>query len=63
MMIKDWRGQKHTYKNPAVVKYDKDYFLPDGRVIPAGTEHKQWESANFGWCLWKDKDGTHLAKY
>lgn len=62
---KGWFGHKHTYKTPAMVTLDYDYYLPDGiNCIPAGTPHTQWESTNFGWWKWADKHGnTRLAKY
>lgn len=59
-----WHGHGHSTGNPAAVTLDYDYFLPSGDCIPANTPHLQWETLNFGWWSWVDKQGkTRLAKY
>ncbi len=61
---KGWFGHGHSIKNPAEVTLDFDYYLPDGKIIPKGTKHFQWETPNFGWWKWNTTDGlAHLSKY
>jgi hypothetical protein len=62
-MLADWHGKGYTAAHPNVVKLDHALFLPDGKIIPAGTDHEQFETRDFGWWIWKDKDGRHVSKY
>jgi len=62
---KGWFGHGHSFKSPARVMLDYDYYLPDGfNCIRAGIQHLQWETPNFGWWKWLDENGNmRLAKY
>ncbi len=65
MSCRGWFGTKHTLKNPAKVKLDFNMYVGDnGEFIPAGIEHLQFESANFGWFVWRDaNDQLRIAKW
>lgn len=57
-------GEKRTIHNPMKVKYNYNYILPTGDVIPRNTKHEQFTTKNFGWWTWIDKHGeTRLVRY
>lgn len=57
-----WKGKGKKMAKAAKFVADKDFFF-GGRLIPKGSECKQWETSNFGWTSWKDPTGAlHLAK-
>jgi hypothetical protein len=47
--------------DPAVTVTDQDYTWGD-RVIPAGSETKQFETDSSSWVIWKQPDGVTGVK-
>jgi hypothetical protein len=59
----DFRGKRCTMRKPARWTALNDFYSWGGRLIPKGSEIKQFETRNFGWTVWTEPNGAvHIAK-
>jgi hypothetical protein len=57
-----WLGKGKTMRNPAKFIAEKDFYF-GGKLIPNGTQCRQFETRDFGWTSYTGSDGKiHLAK-
>lgn len=54
-------GTARDKSDPAVTITDQDYLWGD-RLIPAGSETKQFETDASAWVIWKQPDGATGVK-